>query len=129
WLVWISVGLRGERRPELLPPPLPTLLDSGNNFDFYLHNHQLVHWAGMNPILLPSRGDKSVNRQKVPCHEADVWIYPNEPGTHRQRKGTSPFLLELNEGIAIAPELPGRPIDPRLPLLGFSVLRKSRLDF
>lgn len=45
-LVWLGIGLRGERRPELLSPPFPALLDSGNNYDFYLHEHHLVHSPG-----------------------------------------------------------------------------------
>jgi hypothetical protein len=128
-LIWLSLGLPGEERLDLLSPPFPALLDSGNDCDCYLHEHHLVHWAGARPALLTGLGSKHINQQEVPCREADVWIYPNEPGTHRRRAGQPPFRLEIDEGIAVAPQQAEQPIDPRLPVLGFPALRKNGLDF
>src|SRR5262245_18086542 len=78
-LVWISLGLPGEMRLELLSPPFPAVLDSGNNCDLYLHEHHLIHWAGIRPALLTVLGSKTINRQEVPSYEADMWIYLNVP--------------------------------------------------
>jgi hypothetical protein len=128
-LVWVSLGLRGEERLESLSPAFPALLDTGNNCDFYLHEHHLVHWAGIQPALLPVLGRKQINQQEIPCREADVWIYANEPGTHKHSSGKPPVLLEVDDGIAVAPQLPDQSIDPRLPLLGLPALRKNSLDF
>ncbi len=128
-LVWVSVGLPGEAQPQLLSPPFPALLDSGNGCDFYLNEHHLVHWAGISPGSLIVLARKQINQQQVPFREADVWVYPNEPGTYRRQEGKPPFLLANVEGVAVAPELAGQRPAPRLPLLGFPALRKNRLDF
>src|SRR5438477_11945210 len=72
-LIWVSLGLRGEEKPDPLAPPFPVLLDTGNNCDFYLHEHHLVHWAGIRPALLTVLGSKHINQQEVPCRDADVW--------------------------------------------------------
>jgi hypothetical protein len=128
-LVWVGVGLRGEDQPEQVCPPFPALLDTANNCEFYLHEHHLVHWAGFRPALLAVLGSKYINQTQTPCHEADVWIYPNQPGTTEVWKGKPPFRLRLPNGIAVAAHQPDKPITPRLPLLGLPALRKNDLDF
>jgi hypothetical protein len=127
-LVWISIGLHGEDSPERLSPPFPALLDTANNYDFYLHEHHLLHWAGIRPALLAVLGSKHIHQQQVPCHQADVWIYPNQPGSTELWKGKPPFHLEVPDGVAVAPLIPDKPVDPRLPLLGLPALRKNGLD-
>jgi hypothetical protein len=92
-LVWLSIGLRGEDRPERISPTFPALLDSGNTYDFYMHEHHLVQWARIRPELLTVRGTKHINGKPVPCRVADVWIYPNKPGTHQRWEGKPPFRL------------------------------------
>ena len=127
-LVWVGIGLRGEDNPERVCPPFPALLDTANNYDFYLHEHHLVVWAGFRPAVLAVLGSKYINQVQTACHEADVWIYPNNPGTSEVRKGKPPFRLRIPSGIAVAPQQPGSPITPRLPLLGLPALRKNALD-
>lgn len=71
-LVWLSVGLRGEDDPRRLSPPFPAVLDSGNTCEAYLHEHHLVHWAGIRPALLAVLTSKRINEVPVPFREADV---------------------------------------------------------
>jgi hypothetical protein len=128
-LIWVSVGLHGEESVERLSPPFPALLDSGNNYDFYLNEHHLVHWAGIRPDQVALLGTKYINRQEVPRRQADVWLYPNQPGTTDIWRGKAPFHLEVPDGIAIRPANPEALVEPRLPLLGFPALRTNELDF
>jgi hypothetical protein len=127
-LVWLSISLRGEHDPERLSPPFPAVLDTGNNFAFYLHEHHLAHWAGFRRLGLAQLGTKRVNQRDVPCHEADVWVHPNAPGTWQRAPGKRPFRLFLKEGIAIGPPVPDQPMFPRVPLLGVAALRDNDLD-
>jgi hypothetical protein len=94
-----------------------------------LNEHHLVHWAGIRPALLALLGTKHINRQEVPRRQADVWLYPNLPGTTDIWKAKAPFHLEIPDGIAIGPANPEVPVEPRLPLLGFPALRTNGLDF
>jgi hypothetical protein len=128
-LVWVGIGLRGEQRPERITPPFPALLDTANNYEFYLHEHHLTHWAGIRPALLPVLGTRHINQETVPCHEADVWVYPNQPATADVWTGKPPFRLTIPDGIAVAPPRLDQPVDPRLPLLGLPALRKNVLDY
>ncbi len=128
-LVWLSIGLLGERDPRRISPPFPAVLDTGNGAPFYLHEYHLIDWTGIRPTLLALRGTKKVNQQHVPFHEADVWIHPNTPGTWKRALGKQPFRLELEEGIAIGPPVPNQPPFPRVPLLGVAALRSNKLDF
>ncbi len=64
----------------------------------------------------------------VPLHAANVWIYPNVPGTRKVWEGRPPYQLELDRGIAIYPA-DAAPLGPRLPLLGLSAVLRNRLDF
>jgi hypothetical protein len=128
-VVWLSVGLPGERDPGRLSPPFPGLIDSGNNSEFYLHEHHLVQWAGIRPAVLAPLESRRVNGRDVRSYEADVWIHPNLPGTQDQWPGKAPLRLELEQGIAVGPAVPDQPIVPRVPLLGLSALRNNGLDF
>lgn len=109
-LVWVGIGLRAEDKPERVCPPFPALLDTANNCEFYLHEHHLLHGAGFRPALLDVLGTKYINQAATPCHEADVWIYPNQPGTTEVWKGKAPFRLNIPNGLAVAARQPGKPI-------------------
>lgn len=128
-LVWIGISLRGESDPNRISPKFPALIDTGNGCDAYLSAHHLVHWAGIDPAMLSIIQHLAIHERAIPCHEADVWIFPNRPGTHELLAGSEPFRLELDDGIAVAPHTGDHPVEPRLPLLGLSAFRKNRLDF
>jgi hypothetical protein len=55
---------------------------------------------------------------------ANVWIHRNQPGKRDLRAG-DPFLLALDEGIAIYPNDGSN--YPRLPLLGLRAIIKNNL--
>ncbi len=128
-VVWLSISLRGERDPRRLSPAFPGLIDSGNNSEFFLHEHHLLQWAGIRPAFLPPLEGRRINNRDVPAYEADVWIYPNLPGTQERWPGKKPFRLELEQGIAVGLPVPGQSVFPRVPLLGLSALRNNDLDF
>jgi hypothetical protein len=119
-IVWLSIGLRGEENPLRLSPPFPALLDSGNNCEAYLHEYHLVHWAGIRPVLLAVLGSKRINETVIPCHEADVWIYPNIPGSYKRAPERTPYRLELEDGIAVGPPRPDQAV-----VLRFSETRSA----
>lgn len=128
-VVWISIGVFGESDPQRISPPFPALLDSGNNCEAYLHEYHLVHWAGIRPAFLPHRGARNLNEQAVPFREADIWIHPNLPGSFDRSLLRVPFPMRLGDGIAVGPKRADGTIFPRLPLIGFSALRRNRLDY
>ena len=102
-VIWLIVGLSSDKRGEYLSPAFPALLDSGNNSEFFLHEHHLLHWAGMHPNQFETTGSVNINGQRISLLEADVWIHPNLPGSHERDPLRSPFRLELDDGLAIAP--------------------------
>jgi hypothetical protein len=126
-VVWISLAKIEER--ELLPgtPRFPAVLDTGFWHNFGIREDLLRRWAGMQPGYLPRGGDLRVNNVTVPCHDADVWLYRNQPGQRDQLEGRPPFCLELNQGIAVYPA--GAPNAPRLPVLGLRALKWTGLHF
>jgi len=128
-LVWLSISLRGEEDSRRISPAFPAMLDSGNTCEAYLHEHHLVHWASIQLAVLDTLGRKKINQVEVPFREADVWIYPNLPGTHHRAADRPPRRLVLEEGLAVGPTLPGQPVFPREPLVGFPALRNNDLDF
>jgi hypothetical protein len=130
-LVWLSIGLRGEERLDRLSPAFPALFDTGNNHDCYLHEHHLVQWAGIRPAMLAVLGTRRINREPVPCHEGDVWIYPNQPGTYKRAEDKPPFRLRIEGGIAVRPTdaQHAAAVSPRVPLLGVAAARRNKLDW
>jgi hypothetical protein len=128
-LVWLSIGLPGERDPQRISPPFPAMLDTGNGSAFYLHEHHLLQWAGVRPDSLTLLGTRQVNQRDVPSRDADVWVHPNTPGTWQRAPGKRPFRLDNKEGIAVGPPVPDQVMFPRVPLLGVAALRSNGLDF
>jgi hypothetical protein len=126
--VWVSVHLVGVLQPEANIPRIPALLDSGNNFEFFLQHRHLRDWAGIDPAGLRSLGASEINGRPVPCHEATIWLYPNVPGTREIAAGKPPHLLEMRRGIAVYPD-GAVPAGPRLPLLGLPSILNNDLDW
>jgi hypothetical protein len=72
----------------------------------------------------PERRQIRVGDARVPLVPANVWIYPNRPGT-RHSADRPPFKLELKEGIAVYPHEVANPA--RLPILGLRGIVKNGL--
>ena len=127
-LVWVSVHLARVLDPEANIPRFPALLDTGNNVGFSIQDRHLREWAGIDPGLLASLGNVTIDGQVVGRREASVWLYPNIPGRQEVANGRPPFRLEMTKGIAVyAPD--ADPPGPRLPLLGLPALLDNDLDW
>jgi hypothetical protein len=103
---------------------IPTLLDTGLNHNFSIQEIRLKRWAGIHPLALPAMGVMRESDRTSSLRFANVWIHRNQPGKRDLRAG-DPFLLALDEGIAIYPNDGSN--YPRLPLLGLRAIIKNNL--
>ena len=111
-IVWVSItNLKVVDLPEDALR-IPAILDTGNNHNFAIRERHLERWA---TIMLPRKGWIEVGGYFVPLRAANIWIHPNQPET-AEPSPQSPFLLKLEEGIAVYP--PHTPNPARLPILG-----------
>jgi hypothetical protein len=125
-ILWVSVT-----RPHAPGLPVnagrfPAVLDTGFNDNFLLQEEHLVRWAGLAPQDLPQVDFLAAAGQRIPLHDADVWLHPNRPGFRDQFSGAPPFCLELDSGIGVWPS--GLPGARRLPLLRLRGLRRADLQ-
>ncbi len=128
-VIWLGIGQPGERDWRHSCDPFPVLLDSGNNYDCFLHEHHLTHWAGMQPTQFETTGSIRINDHDVPRLRADMWIYANVPGTHERDPERAPTRIRLVEGVGVGPARPDGFVFPRVPLLGLSALQKNAFDY
>ena len=63
---------------------------------------------------------------RIPRHEADVWLHPNVAGSEERLADQEPFRLNLEKGIAIYPDEAAS--QPHLPLLGCAALSDNNLN-
>jgi hypothetical protein len=105
-------------------PRIPALLDTGLNHNFSIQEIQLRRWAGIHPGALPAMGTVRDGERTPSLRFANVWIHRNRPGKPDLRGGR-PYLLALDEGIAIYPDDGSN--YPRLPLLGLRAIIKNNL--
>lgn len=122
-VVWVSLSVEGLPVWDPRAPRLPAILDTGHNHNFAIGRGQLLRWAGIDPRLLPLRGAIRDKGQRLPLHAADLWLFPNRPGTRDIRDGAEPYRLLVEDGIAVYPDETA----PRLPLLGLRALTLNRL--
>jgi hypothetical protein len=106
-------------------PIIPVLLDTGNNHNFSIQEHHLIRWAGMHPQSWPFLGAMREGSRAPSLRFANVWIHRNRSGS-RDLRDVEPFLLPLEEGIAIYPDDGSN--YPRLPLLGLRAIIKNNLE-
>lgn len=105
-------------------PILPALLDTGNNHNFSIQDDQLSRWAGIHSQGLTFLGTIRERARTLSLRRAHIWIHRNQSGNRDRRKGP-PFLLALEEGIAVYPD--DGSMHPRLPLLGLRAIIKNNL--
>jgi hypothetical protein len=137
-IVWVGViatnsgtSLRDVRR-------FPAILDTGHSGTFAIRPSQLRRWTGIEwNALAPEFGYLPLYQGvNVPHRRANLIIFPNQSGWRDEIDPIiSPFVLELNEGLAVYGDgewLGTRNSDrltgPRLPLLGARALACARLD-
>lgn len=120
----VMVGLTTQETLEPGPglPRFPPILDTGNNHNLAIREHQLRSWARI--ATIDPRQFISVQGRKVPLIGASVWLFSNEPGkpTVSERP---PVRLTTTEGVAVYPEDIFNPA--RLPILGLRALVNSGL--
>jgi hypothetical protein len=98
------------------------VIDTGFNDTFLIREAQMRSWAGLSLAkLTPSSSGLRISGQlTVAKYEADLWVFPNKPGS-RDPADVPPVRLELPDGVAVWPEtVPG---GRRLPLLGLRATR------
>jgi hypothetical protein len=123
-IVWVSIGLRPGRTWNPRTPRFPAILDPGNNHNFLIFTTQLMHWAGIRPVLLPLLGAVRERGRRMPLRAATLWLHRNVPGT-REPSTASPHPLDLTDGIAV--DQHEGVSAPHLPLLGLRALTHNRL--
>jgi len=123
-IAWFSLTARSVVDVPPQASRFPAILDIGHNHNFSIQHRHLVEWAGLPADGLPSIGHIRERERLVPLCAANVWIHPNVPDKRDQLKLDSPFLLRLDQGIAI---YPSDGDFPRLPLLGLRGLVRNKL--
>jgi hypothetical protein len=118
------VSLTQEATWETRTPVIPALLDTGNNHNFSIQEHHLTRWVGVHAQSLPLLGAMREGIRTPSLRFANDWIHRNRPGRRDLREG-EPFLLHLEEGVAIYPDDGSN--YPRLPLLGLRAIIKNKL--
>jgi hypothetical protein len=126
-LVWVSVHPSEVRFPEENIPRFPALLDTGNNFGFWVRDRHLREWAGLDPGLLEALGSITIEGKVVTRREATVWLYPNVPGRQDAAAGEAACRLDMSKGIAVFTQ-DAVPPGPRLPPIGLTAFLENDLD-
>jgi len=120
----IQVSVSTFRDWDLRTPIFPALIDTGNNHNFSIQEHHLRRWAGIHPGGLFSLGSMREGARSASRYHAHLRIHRNHAG-RRDLKDVEPFLLRLEEGIAVYPSDGSN--YPRLPLLGLRAILKNSL--
>src|SRR5713101_9760563 len=112
-IAWFSLTTRNVVDLSPQAPRFPAILDIGHNHNFSIQQKHLDEWAELSADGLPSIGQVRDRGRLVPLCAANVWIHPNVAEKRDQLSLDPPFLLSLDQGIAVYPrEL----AFPRLPL-------------
>lgn len=122
--IGIRVSVLDAPEWDARAPIIPALLDTGNNHNFSIQEHQLTRWAGIHPEALPLLGAIRDREYNPSLRFAWIWIHRNRAGS-RDLIQDEPFRLRIEEGIAIYPS--DKSNYPRLPLLGLRAILKNKL--
>ena len=123
-IAWFSLTARNVVDLPPQAPRFPAILDIGHNHNFSIQERHLVEWARLPADGLPSIRQIRERNRLVPLCAANVWIHPNVAEKRDKLSADPPFLLHLDQGIAIYPS----ELDfPRLPLLGLRGLVRNHL--
>jgi hypothetical protein len=120
----VEVSISDALTWDARTPIIPALLDTGNNHNFSIQEHQLSRWAGIQPQGLAFLGTIREGERTPSLRRAHIWIHRNQSGARDRRVGR-PFLLALEEGIATYPSDGSN--YPRIPLLGLRAIIKNNL--
>jgi len=122
--ILIQVSLSDIPAWDPRTPLIPALLDTGNNHNFSIQERHLTRWVGVHSQSLPFLGEMREGARTPSLRFANLWIHRNRSGC-RDLNAREPFLLPLEEGIAVYPD--DGTNYPRLPLLGLRAIIKNDL--
>jgi hypothetical protein len=77
----IQVSISPFRPWDSRAPIIPALLDSGNNHNFSIQEHQLARWAGIHPEALPFLREIRETGRTPSLRYARIWIHRNRAGS------------------------------------------------
>jgi hypothetical protein len=126
-VLWISITEQGMQQLDPRTPRFPVILDIGCNYNLLINEQHLTAWAGIHPGSLRQLMRMRVAGEPVSHLAANAWLHPNVPSKRDDVASRPPFLLELLPGIAVYPTKVGKPLHPRLPLLGLRAFRRPGL--
>jgi hypothetical protein len=127
-ILWISLSEKGLGQLDPRTPRFPAILDTGCNCNLLINQRQLATWAGIHPQHLPKLSSLNLAGERLSQFAANVWLHPNVRGQRDEFGAGPPYQLELLPGIAVYPARQGRPLYPRLPLLGLRTFRLTGLQ-
>jgi hypothetical protein len=124
-VVWASLAPAASLPAGL--PLFPALIDTGYNDGFLMQQRQAEAWMtpavfaqfSRNGLYLP------LGRTGLPCWDADLWVYPNVPGTRDPDPAGAPIRLNLPLGVTLIP--PGSAYTKEKPLIGLRAIRFNGL--
>lgn len=125
-ILWATLAPVGWPSPSGLPP-FPVLLDTGFNDTFLIQEQQADGWLGQAVVarFLTTGKRRQVGRDVIEGRNADLWLFPNVPGTRDRDPRGTPVRLELPGGALLTPAKSGATKDK--PLLGLQAIRHNGL--
>ncbi|MBX9582179.1 MAG: hypothetical protein K2X87_17885 [Gemmataceae bacterium] len=125
-VVWAVLAPGGSAPPAGLPL-LPVVLDTGFNDTFLMQQEQANDWLSptfVAGLTLNSRF-LQIGPDRIEGRYADLWLYPNVPGTRDPDPSGMPVRLELPSGAWLVP--PGTQAAKEKPLLGLLAIAHNGL--
>lgn len=125
-VVWVCLAPRRMPAPTGLQP-FPVVLDTGFTNTFLMQQEQAEAWAspGLVAGLTANRNGLPLIGGTIRGRDADLWLFPNVPGTRNPDPAGSPVRLELPKGAWLSP--PNFPGSKEKPLLGLRAIAFNRL--
>jgi hypothetical protein len=103
-VLWLSLTRAGDPLPANAPR-FPAILDTTYSDSFLMSDRQFFAWAVAPGLIpLPEQLDDRTTLwgQSFPRHNADLWLYPNRPGTAEVHPTRQPVHLEM-PGVTFFP--------------------------
>lgn len=125
-VLWVTLAPVGLASPSGCPP-FPAVLDTGFNDSFLMQERQADGWLGPAVVArLPFTGRRrQVGQDQVEGRAADLWLYPNVPGTRDRDPRGAPVRIVLPGGALLTPAKSGLTKDK--PLLGLQAIARNGL--
>ncbi|MBX9624654.1 MAG: hypothetical protein K2X82_12675 [Gemmataceae bacterium] len=125
-VLWVSLTPRGWASPAG-SALFPVVLDTGFNDTLLMRQEQADAWVGAAEVArLPlTNRTLRVGQDFVDGRDADLWLWPNVPGTRDPDPGGMPVRLELPGGAWIAAV--GSYVARDKPLIGLRLIRHNGL--